>query len=108
MKPSTTLRSLIAITAGIDWTWKAAEIRGFSSTFTFASSTEPPVASITSSRMGPSVLQGPHHGAQRSTTTGTCSDRSSTDCSKSASFTSSDTQTTIPGVAGSAPGSGCQ
>ena len=43
MKPSTTLRSLIAMTAGIDWTWKAAEIRGFSSTFTLASSTAPPV-----------------------------------------------------------------
>ena len=60
-----------AYTAGIDCTWKMAATWGFSSTLTLTSSTAPPVASTTRSRIGPSVLHGPHHGAHRSTTTGT-------------------------------------
>ena len=39
------------------------------------------VASTTFSRIGPSVLHGPHHSAHRSTTTGTCVERSITSAS---------------------------
>ena len=42
----------------------------------------------TRSRMGPRVLHGPHHGAHRSTTTGTVADRAITSCSNVASVTS--------------------
>ena len=41
-----------------------------------------------SSRAGPSVRQGPHHSAQKSTTTGTCFERSTTLSWKSCSLTS--------------------
>ena len=47
------------------------EICGFSSTLTLTSTTLPSVSSTTFSRIGPSVRHGPHHGAHRSTTTGT-------------------------------------
>ena len=70
MKPSTTWPSFIAKTAGIDCTWKAWLMAGFSSMLTLASTTLPSVASVTFSRIGPSVWHGPHHGAQRSITTG--------------------------------------
>lgn len=86
--PSTTCPSLRAYTAGIDWTWNIEAILGFSSTLTLTRSTCPSVAATTRSRIGPSVRQGPHHGAQRSTTTGTSRDRVSTSCSKFASVTS--------------------
>src|ERR1700677_4790485 len=42
---------------------------------TLTSSTSPAVSSTTFSRIGPSVKQGPHQGAQRATTTGTSADR---------------------------------
>src|SRR5262245_37108974 len=70
------------------WTWNAAETCGFSSTLILTSSTAPLVASTASSRMGPRVRHGPHHGAQRSTTTGTCEERSRTADWKVASVTS--------------------
>jgi|SRR4029453_3305948 hypothetical protein len=70
------------------WTWNAADTCGFSSTLILTSSTAPFVASTTSSMMGPSVRHGPHHGAHRSTTTGTCEERSSTADWKVASVTS--------------------
>ena len=50
MNWSTTFPSRIANTAGIDWTRKLAEIAGFSSTLTLASTTAPSVASTTRSR----------------------------------------------------------
>src|SRR5262245_8225090 len=81
------------------WTWNAAEIWGFSSTFTLTSSTAPFVASITSSRIGPSVRHGPHHGAHRSITTGTWEERSSTADWNVASVTSR----LIPDQASDAP-----
>ena len=46
-------------------------MRGLSSTLTLASSTAPSVAATARSSMGPSVVHGPHQGAQRSTMTGT-------------------------------------
>ena len=70
MKPSTTLPPASAYTAGMPCTRKAWETCGFSSTLTLASTTLPPVSSTTFSMMGPSVRHGPHHGAHRSTTTG--------------------------------------
>src|SRR5664280_1295755 len=55
---------------------------------TGASSTAPPVSSMTFSMIGPSVLHGPHHSAQRSTTIGTVIDRSITAVPNVASVTS--------------------
>ena len=49
-------------------------ISGFSSTLTLTSRTLPLAARTTFSRMGVSCLQGPHHGAQKSTITGVCID----------------------------------
>ena len=74
--------------AGIDWTRKACATAGLASTSTLASSTPPLVSPITLSRIGPSVLHGPHHSAQRSTTTGTWWDRWTTSVSNVASVTS--------------------
>ena len=88
MNWSTTLPSFRAKTAGIDCTEKVWAIRGFSSTLTLASSTSPLVAAMTCSRMGPRVLHGPHHGAHRSTTTGTVALRAITSVWKLASVTS--------------------
>ena len=78
MNWSTTWPSRSAKTAGIDCTWKAWAILGFSSTLTLASSTAPAVSATAFSSMGPRVVHGPHHGAQRSTTTGTVELRSTT------------------------------
>src|SRR5262245_55628906 len=88
MNPSTTLPSRNAYTAGIDCTWNALEIWGFSSTLTFTSVTAPSVASTTFSMMGPSVRHGPHQGAHKSTTTGTSLERSMTSVWNVASVTS--------------------
>ena len=88
MKRSTIFRSLIANTAGIDCVWKLCAIIGLSSTLTLTSSTAPPVASTTRSIIGLSALQGPHHGAHRSTMTGTVSERTRTSFSKEASVVS--------------------
>src|SRR4051812_44870770 len=70
------------------WTWKALLTSGFSSTLTLARTTCPSVPSTTVSRIGPSWRQGPHHGAQRSTTTGVSWERFNTSASKVASVTS--------------------
>src|SRR3546814_20841144 len=69
-------------------TWKALATWGLVSTSTFASTTFPSVSAITFSMIGPSVLHGPHHSAQRSTTTGTDFERSTTSVAKVASVTS--------------------
>src|SRR3546814_1082241 len=71
-------------------TWKALATWGLVSTSTFASTTFPSVSAITFSMIGPSVLHGPHHSAQRSTTTGTDFERSTTSVAKVASVTSID------------------
>jgi len=43
---------------------------GFSSTFSFTMRTFSPISPETSSRMGATMRQGPHHSAQKSTITG--------------------------------------
>src|ERR1035437_10412777 len=91
---STILPSCTAKTAGIDWTAKAWDTLGFASTSTLTSSTAPLVSPMTFSRMGPSVLHGPHHSAHRSTTTGTLIERSMTAVANVASVTSF-TQTSL-------------
>ena len=48
----------------------------------------PLVAFTSASRAGPKVLQGPHHGAQKSTTMGELFDASITSSMKVSSFTS--------------------
>src|SRR5690242_20307663 len=50
--------------------------------------TAPLAARTTRSRIGPSCLQGPHHGAQKSTMTGWSNEASTTSAMKSASDTS--------------------
>ena len=52
------------------------------------SSTWPSRAPISRSRTGVSAWHGPHHSAQKSTTTGTSRERSTTSCSKVCSVTS--------------------
>ena len=44
---------------------------GFSSTFTLATMSLPSYSVASSSSAGPIILQGPHHSAQKSTSTGT-------------------------------------
>ena len=79
---------ITANTAGIDCTWNAAEICGFASTSTLARIQRPPYSAARASRIGESCLQGPHHSAQRSSTTGTVIDWWMTSASKEASVTS--------------------
>src|SRR5215203_4973558 len=78
----------MANTAGIDCTWNAWLMAGFSAMLTLASTTLPSVAAVTRSRIGLMVVQGPHHGAHRSTTTAVCIERSMTSLWKVASVTS--------------------
>src|SRR4029079_6091207 len=54
----------------------------FSSTLTFTRRTLPPCARTTFSMMGVSCLQGPHQGAQKSTSTGTWREASMTSAMK--------------------------
>ncbi len=70
------------MTAGIDWmpNWPATE--GWSSMFIFTSLTAPLASFTAFSMIGDSVLQGPHHGAQKSTSTGWRFDSSSTSLAK--------------------------
>jgi hypothetical protein len=70
MKPSTGWPSLKAMTAGIDWMPSWPAIEGWSSMFILTSLTLPPAAFTTFSMTGVSCLQGPHQGAQKSTSTG--------------------------------------
>jgi hypothetical protein len=73
--------------------------RGSSSTFTLASTKAPECSAASRSRSGPRLRQGPHQGAQKSTTTGRSAERWSTSRSKSASRTSK-TFVTFVAVAG--------
>ena len=77
-----------ATTIGMHCTRNACAIRGFASTSTLASTQAPLPASASRSSTGESCLHGPHHSAHRSTTTGTCSERSSTSAWKVSSVTS--------------------
>jgi hypothetical protein len=65
------VRSRIAFTAGMLRTWNACASAGFASMSTRASTNAPACSSASRSRIGPSTRHGPHHGAQKSTTTGT-------------------------------------
>jgi hypothetical protein len=77
-----------ALTAGMPCTPKRAARPWLASTSTFASTTLPSRACSAASSAGPSVRHGPHHSAQKSTTTGTSFERSTTSRSKLASVTS--------------------
>src|ERR1700748_1342073 len=57
-------------------------ISGFSSILTLTRRTAPSASATAFSRTGPSVLQGPHQGAQKSTITGTSRLASSTSAAK--------------------------
>ena len=72
-KPSTTLPSFSAYTAGMPCTWNAwRRPAGSRRRRPWPARPCRSVSSTTFSRIGPSVLHGPHHSAHRSTTTGTC------------------------------------
>ncbi len=85
---ATTWPSRNAFTAGIPWTPKLADSPWLASTSTFASSTLPARLAIAASSAGVSCRHGPHHSAQKSTTTGNSRDRSTTSVTKSDSLTS--------------------
>ncbi len=70
MKPSAGWPLTKAMTAGIDWMPICPGIAGCSSMFILTSLTLPLAALTTFSRIGVSCLQGPHHGAQKSISTG--------------------------------------
>ena len=72
------LPSRNALTAGMLWIRKVRAMPGLASTSILASSTLPSRAATARSITGPSWRQGPHHSAQKSTTTGTCLERSRT------------------------------
>ena len=78
MNSETTLPSLNALTAGMLAISYFIAMLGFRSVSTLASSISPFRLRTASSIAGPRVRQGPHHSAQKSTTTGTCFERSMT------------------------------
>ena len=80
MNSATTLPSLKALTAGMLAIWNFWATPGLRSVSTLAVSISPFLSSTAFSRAGPSVRHGPHHSAQKSTTTGTCLERSTTFC----------------------------
>ncbi len=69
-KPSTGWPLEKAMTAGIDWMPSWPAIAGWSSMFILTRRTAPLAARTAFSMTGRSVLHGPHHGAQKSTSTG--------------------------------------
>ena len=70
MKPSAGWPLTKAITAGIDWMPIWPGIAGCSSMFILTSLTLPLAARTAFSMIGVSCRQGPHHGAQKSISTG--------------------------------------
>src|SRR3954449_3163180 len=70
------------------WIWKAADRRCSASTSILASTQAPWSSAASRSRTGESCLHGPHHSAQKSSTTGTVRDRSMTSVWNEASSTS--------------------
>ena len=55
---------------GMLWALKRAAVAGFSSTLSFATRTRPAISPANSSNIGAIVRQGPHHGAHKSSSTG--------------------------------------
>ncbi len=82
MKPSIGWPRWKANTAGIDLTPSCPAICGCSSMFILTSLTLPLAALTTFSSTGVSCLQGPHQGAQKSTSTGWFIDSCMTSCRK--------------------------
>src|SRR2546421_12734912 len=76
-------------------------ISGFSSILSLTIRTAPLVARTVFSRIGPSCLQGPHQGAQKSTTTGTSNEPSTTSAMKFAVVTSFTGAADAPPIKGS-------
>src|SRR5215813_7115371 len=81
-KPSTGCPLTKANTAGIDWIPSCPGIEGCLSMSILTSLTLPLAARTTFSNTGPSCLQGPHHSAQKSTSTGWRLDSSITSLTK--------------------------
>jgi hypothetical protein len=79
---------MTALTAGMPCTCAACARRGLASTSIFASTHAPSPSPASFSSTGLSWRHGPHHAAQKSSTTGTCMDRSITSSRKVASVTS--------------------
>ena len=75
-------------TAGIDRTPNWPATSGLRSMSTLASTNLPSYSCASFSRTGPSIRHGPHHAAQKSTTTGTVEDRSMISRSKVSDVTS--------------------
>ena len=88
MKPSTGRPSTKAYTVGMDCTRSCPANTGFLSTSILTSFTAPLAASTAFSSAGPSVLQGPHQVAQKSTITGVSCEASMTSLAKPASVPS--------------------
>ena len=78
MNSSTTLPSLKAFTAGMLWMRMLGATRGLASVSTLASATLPSRLVTAFSSTGVSWRQGPHQSAQKSTTTGSSRERSTT------------------------------
>ena len=74
----TTAPSLNALTAGMPWIRNAPARRWFASVSSFASAIFPPRSFTAASSTGASWRHGPHHSAQKSTTTGSVRERSTT------------------------------
>src|SRR5262245_20688689 len=81
-KPSTGWPLTKANTAGIDWMPSCPGIEGCLSISILTSLTLPLAARTTFSKTGPSCLHGPHHSAQKSTSTGWRLDSSITSLTK--------------------------
>ena len=86
--PSTGWPLSKAMTAGIDWMPSWPGIWGCSSMFILTRVTLPPESATAFSSAGASCLQGPHHGAQKSTRTGWRVDAVRTSARKEAVVTS--------------------
>jgi len=74
---STSFPSLKKSRVGILCVEYCAAVIGFSSTFSFAILTRVAYSEASCSRMGETIRQGPHHGAQQSTTTAPGNERTS-------------------------------
>ena len=85
---STTFPSLKSFTEGIDMTLYLLAWFWVLSVSAFATISLPSYSFEIFSRTGPSILQGPHHSAQKSTRTGVVFDFSITSFSKVSSVTS--------------------
>src|SRR5262245_13875029 len=96
MNCATALPSTNATTYGIDLSAKDETSSGLVSEFTLTSVKRPPYSRSSFSRTGPSGLQGPHQGAQKSTSTGTSIEASMTSRSNEDSVVSIMTFPPVP------------